>query len=109
HLRLLFIEGLRGAHRALFLNGVLSYVSAGLWFTFLALSTTEAVRQALAEPVYFPPGPSLFPEWPVWRPDWAIALAGVTAAILFLPKLLAIVLVLVRGRARAFGGFLRLL
>lgn len=108
HLRLLFTEGLRGAHRALFLNGVLSYVSAGLWFAFLALSTTEAVRQALREPVYFPPGPSLFPDWPVWRPDWAIALAGVTAAILFLPKVLAIALVLARGGARAFGGPLRL-
>lgn len=109
HLRLFFTEGLRGAHRALFLNGVLSYVSAGLWFTFLALSTTEAVWEALREPVYFPPGPSLFPEWPVWRPDWAFALAGVTAAILFLPKLLAILLVVLRGRAREFGGFFRLL
>jgi len=108
HLQLLFTEGLRGAHRALFLNGVLSYVSAGLWFTFLALSTTEAIWEALREPVYFPPGPSLFPEWPVWRPDWAFALAGVTAAILFLPKLLAIVLVVVRGRAGQFGGVLRL-
>jgi membrane glycosyltransferase len=108
HLRLLFTEGLRGAHRALFLNGVLSYVSAGLWFSFLALSTTLAIREALREPVYFPPGPSLFPEWPVWRPDWAIALAGVTAAILFLPKLLAIALVVLRGGARHFGGFLRL-
>jgi membrane glycosyltransferase len=109
HLQLLFTEGLRGAHRALFLNGVLSYVSAGLWFSFLALSTSEAIWQALREPVYFPPGPSLFPEWPVWRPDWAFALAGVTGAILFLPKLLAVALVVLRGRARQFGGFLRLL
>jgi membrane glycosyltransferase len=108
HLRLLFTEGLRGAHRALFLNGVLSYVSAGLWFCFLALSTGEAIRQAVREPVYFPPGPSLFPDWPVWRPDWAIALAGVTAAILFLPKVLAILLVVARGGARAFGGIGRL-
>ena len=109
HLRLFFTEGLRGAHRALFLNGVLSYVSAGLWFCFLALSTAEAIWQALREPVYVPPGPSLVPEWPVWRPDWALALAGVTAAILFLPKLLAILLVVLRGRAREFGGVLRLL
>ncbi|HUI25124.1 MAG TPA: glucans biosynthesis glucosyltransferase MdoH, partial [Candidatus Kryptonia bacterium] len=39
HLRLLFTEGLFGAHRALFINGVLSYVSALLWFAFLSLST----------------------------------------------------------------------
>ena len=109
HLRLLAIQGFSGAHRALFLNGVLSYVSALLWFFFLVLSTTEAIWEALRAPVYFSQGKSLFPEWPVWRPDWAIALMAVTGAILFLPKLLAILLVLVRGGARDFGGALRLL
>jgi membrane glycosyltransferase len=109
HLRLLFTDGLRGAHRALFLNGVMSYVSAGLWFSFLALSTAEAILQAVREPVYFPPGPSLFPDWPVWRPDWAITLVAVTGVILFLPKLLAIVLVLRRGVSPRFGGFFPLL
>jgi membrane glycosyltransferase len=108
HLRLLFTEGLRGAHRALFLNGVLSYVSAGLWFCFLALSTAEAIWQAMREPVYFPLGRSLFPVWPVWRPEWALVLAGVTATILFLPKLLSILLVVLRGEARGFGGSPRL-
>jgi membrane glycosyltransferase len=109
HLRLLFTEGLFGVHRALFLNGVLSYVSAALWFGFLTLSTGEAIRNALEEPEYFPAGRSLFPEWPVWRPDWALTLFAVTLAVLFLPKLLAALLVLFRRRrARAFGGALRL-
>ena len=48
HLRLLFTEGLFGAHRALFVNGVLSYVSALLWFAFLALSTAEAILDVAA-------------------------------------------------------------
>ncbi|RIL06397.1 MAG: glucans biosynthesis glucosyltransferase MdoH [Proteobacteria bacterium] len=109
HLRLLPTEGLYGAHRALFLNGVLSYVSAMLWFTFLLLSTAAAIYESVREPVYFPEGRSLFPEWPVWRPDWAIALAGVTAAILFLPKILAIVLTLGRGEAKQYGGAGKLL
>lgn len=110
HLRLLRTRGLIGAHRALFLNGVLSYVSAALWFIFLALSTTEAIWEAVRPVNYFPSGMSLFPEWPVWRPNWALSLAAVTAAILFLPKLLSIALVMVRGPgARAFGGVVRLL
>jgi membrane glycosyltransferase len=108
HLRLLFSEGLFGAHRVLFLNGVLSYVSAMLWFAFLALSTVEAVMMVLREPDYFPNGPSLFPDWPIWRPDWALSLLAVTGAILFLPKLLSIVLVALRGKARAHGGVARL-
>ena len=109
HLRLLFMEGLFGAHRALFINGVLSYVSALLWFGFLTLSTAQAIRDAFTEHEYFPHGASLFPEWPVWHPDWPLYLVGVTAAILFLPKVLSIVLVVARGQRRACGGFFRLL
>jgi membrane glycosyltransferase len=109
HLRLLFTEGLFGAHRALFVNGVLSYVSALLWFTFLALSTAEAILDKLHEPDYFPHGPSLFPEWPIWRPDWALSLLAVTGLILFLPKLLSIVLIAVKSRqSRAYGGIVKL-
>jgi membrane glycosyltransferase len=109
HLRLLFTEGLFGAHRALFVNGVLSYVSALLWFTFLILSTAEAIIDKLHQPDYFPHGPSLFPEWPVWRPDWALALLAVTGLILFLPKLLSILLIVVKSRtAKLYGGVARL-
>jgi membrane glycosyltransferase len=108
HLGLLFAEGLFGAHRALFLNGVLSYVSAFLWLCFLVLSTVEALLEALREPDYFPHGPSLFPEWPVWRPDWAIALLAVTGVVLFLPKVLGLLLVFKQRATRAFGGFPRL-
>ena len=104
HLRLLFTGGLHAAHRALFLNGVFSYVSALLWLIFLALSTAKVVLAAIQEPDYFPSGPGLFPEWPVWRPEWALALLGVTAAILFLPKLLAALLILMQRGTRAFGG-----
>jgi membrane glycosyltransferase len=109
HLRLLFTEGLFGAHRALFLNGALSYVSALLWFTFLTLSTVEAIQNALREPEYFPHGPSLFPEWPIWRPDWALALLGIIGMILFFPKALSILLILLKRRdGRAYGGAVRL-
>ena len=109
HLRLLFTEGLFGAHRALFLNGVLGYVSALLWFAFLSLSTAEAIINVLAEYEYFPHGPSLFPEWPIWRPEWAYALLAVTGCILFLPKVLSVVLLIVKERqTRLFGGVVRL-
>src|SRR5213595_2453347 len=97
HLRLLFTEGLFGAHRALFLNGALSYVSALLWFTFLTVSTVEAIQFAIRTPEYFPHGPSLFPEWPVWRHEWAYSLLAVIGMI-----------VLKRRTARAYGGVARL-
>jgi membrane glycosyltransferase len=109
HLRLLFAQGLFGAHRALFLNGVLSYVSALLWLLFLVLSTAEAIRVTLFVPEYFPEGRSLFPSWPVWHPEWAIALMAATALILFLPKVLGVLLIVLRRQTRRFGGPVRLL
>ncbi len=110
HLRLLFTRGRFGAHRALFLNGVLAYGSALLWLLFLVASSGEAIHQAVFAPDYFPSGPSLFPEWPIWRPDWVFALLGTTIVLLFLPKLLGMSLVLLRSRDRlAYGGALRLI
>jgi membrane glycosyltransferase len=109
HVRLLFTEGLFGAHRALFLNGALSYVSALLWFTFLLLSTTEAIRYALTSPEYFADSRTLFPQWPVWRPDWAMMLLAVTGVILFLPKVLSVVLIFLRGQQNLFGGATRVI
>jgi membrane glycosyltransferase len=109
HLRLLAIDGLSSSHRALLLNGALSYGSAALWFVFLALGTAVAVRQAIVEPQYFPAGRSLFPEWPAYRPGWALALAAVTFAVLLAPKLLGTARALTRDRARAWGGPARLL
>src|SRR5579862_1771190 len=109
HLRLLFTEGLFGAHRALFLNGALSYMSALLWNAFLILSTISAIWNALTPPEYFPHGPSLFPEWPIWRPAWALALLAVIGMILYFPKALSIVLVATKRReARLYGGLGRL-
>jgi membrane glycosyltransferase len=84
-------------------------MSALLWFTFLTLSTVEAILNAIKPPEYFPNGPSLFPEWPVWRPDWALALIAVIGMILFLPKVLSILLIVFKRRnACAYGGVGRL-
>jgi len=109
HMRLLFAKGLFPAHRALFLHGAMAYVSALLWFLFLSLSTAEAIYEVVREPVYFPAGRSLFPQWPVWHPQWALTLLATTAVILFLPKLLSVLVIIIKGGARAFGGVLRLL
>jgi membrane glycosyltransferase len=105
HLRLLFTRGRFGAHRALFLNGVLAYGSALLWLAFLGASTAEAIQQAVVAPDYFPSGPSLFPQWPIWRPDWVLSLLATTVVLLFVPKLLGMALVLLRSRSSgAYGG-----
>lgn len=107
HSRLFLAQGLHPAHRALFMAGVMSYVSSALWFGFLLLSTALLAVHVLVPPVYFTQPFQLYPDWPQWRPNWALALFGATAALLLLPKVLATGL-LVLGGARGFGGRLRL-
>jgi membrane glycosyltransferase len=87
--RLFWMKGLHPAHRAVFMTGVLAYLSAPLWFLFLILSTALLAIHTLSEPAYFTQPYQLFPIWPEWRPEWAITLFSATALLLFLPKLLA--------------------
>jgi membrane glycosyltransferase len=108
HIRLLFTKGLLSAHRALFLHGAMSYGSSLLWFTFISLSTAEAIAEAFRIPVYFPTGRALFPQWPVWHPQWALTLLSTTAIILFMPKLFSVFLLMAKGQVLRFGGISRL-
>ncbi|MES2683740.1 MAG: glucans biosynthesis glucosyltransferase MdoH [Pseudomonadota bacterium] len=103
--RLFFTRGLHPAHRAVFMTGVMAYLSAPLWFLFLALSTALLYVNTNVEPVYFTESHQLFPQWPEWHPEWAMRLFGITAGLLFLPKILAALLILFRKQERrAFGG-----
>ncbi|ASK34278.1 glucans biosynthesis glucosyltransferase MdoH [Alloalcanivorax mobilis] len=108
----LFLVGhkLRFAHRMAFLNGILSYLASPIWLVFLILTSIEATRLTLWPINYFPDRQSsMFPVWPEWHPHWAVGLILSTVFLLFFPKLLAIVDVLLTGRRRQFGGFPHLL
>ncbi len=108
HMSLIFARGFVPLHRAVFVNGIMSYGSSLLWLAFLLLSTAEVVLHVLVPPSYFPSTRVLFPVWPVWHPQWAAMLFWFTLAILFVPKLLSIGLALLSRRVRGFGGFMRL-
>jgi membrane glycosyltransferase len=101
--RLAFAEGVHPAHRFVFMTGVMAYLSAPLWFLFLALSTAMAAQHVIGIPVYFVEPFQPFPRWPEWRPDWALWLSACTVVLLLLPKLLATILAAFRG-ARSYGG-----
>ncbi len=108
--RLFFTRGLHPAHRAVFMTGVMAYLSAPLWFLFLVLSTALLAVFVLSEPQYFTEPNQLFPHWPQWHPEWAMQLFAGTMTLLFLPKLLSVALLLLQTQAsKAYGGPLRLL
>lgn len=106
---MLTAPGLKFAHRLAFLNGIMAYVASPLWFLFLICTTAEAARMTLAPIDYFPEGhQGLFPLWPEWRPEWALALALSTALLLFLPKVLALADAAFHRLSNGFGGPVRL-
>ena len=108
HLRLLLANGIKIGHRAILAMGVMAYVSALFWAVFLLLNIIHLTSQSFVPPVYFSSQPSLFPIWPQWRPELAIALASTTALLLFLPKLLSFLLLVKSGEAKRFGGIVAL-
>jgi membrane glycosyltransferase len=102
--RLIGAPGLHPVHRTVFLTGALAYLSAPLWAGFLALSTWLLLTHGAADPQYFVMPHQLFPLWPSWNPEHALALAAAVATLLFLPKLLAAAVAGARD-ARAHGGW----
>lgn len=108
HLRLLLAKGLLATHRLMFVNGAMSYITSVLWLIYLLLGTAVIAWHALVPPNYFPAGHGLFPVWPVWHRGLAVALLAITLVILFMPKLLAGILMLLQRRTAEFGGILRL-
>ncbi|WP_268799174.1 glucans biosynthesis glucosyltransferase MdoH [Pseudomonas huanghezhanensis] len=101
--RLFLVKGMHPVHRAVFLTGVMSYLSAPLWFFFLVLSTALLAVNTLMEPTYFMEPRQLYPLWPQWHPEKAVALFSTTIVLLFLPKVLSIILIWAKGSV-GFGG-----
>ncbi|TNF63165.1 MAG: glucans biosynthesis glucosyltransferase MdoH [Burkholderiales bacterium] len=95
--RLIAEPGLHGMHRAMLAVGAMSYLSAPLWLGFMTIGLALLLM-----------GPG--------QPAGASPLAGasvglwlVTLTLLFLPRVLGVCAVLIKGQQRSFGGAWRLL
>ncbi len=100
HMRLLWSEGLRSAHRLLFINGVMSFLAAPLWGGFLLLGAVATwYWQRTGGGVN---AEGIFELFPVW-------VFGLTAFLLFSPKFMALFWVIAQPhQATRFGGGIRL-
>ncbi len=90
--RLMAEPGIHPVHRAMFVTGTMAYVSAPLWLAFLTLGTALWLT-----------GSSLMTHWLAMPME----LAGLwlwTLCLLFLPRVLGIVAVVMRGEQKQFGG-----
>ncbi|VWX58169.1 Membrane glycosyltransferase [Burkholderiales bacterium 8X] len=90
--RLMAEPGLHPVHRAMFVTGTMAYVSAPLWLAFLTLGTALWLS-----------GSSLISSWHVLPAE----LAGLwlwTLCLLYLPRMLGVAAVIIRGEQRQYGG-----
>ena len=77
----------------MFVTGTMAYVSAPLWLAFLTLGTTLWLA-----------GSNLIGDWHVLPMELA-ALWAWTLCLLFLPRILGVAAILMRGEQRQYGGF----
>jgi membrane glycosyltransferase len=107
HLRLVFAQGFRLPSRLHLLFGVMSYLAAPLWLLMLVASASVAYESHVLEPFsYVGRYPAL--RWPVSHVFELAMLVLAVGALLFGPKLLALLVLLRDPNARrAHGGGVR--
>ncbi|RTL52935.1 MAG: glucans biosynthesis glucosyltransferase MdoH [Rhodocyclaceae bacterium] len=102
--RLFAAPGIHPVHRTMFLTGVMAYLSSPLWLLFIGATLGLLATHSPVDPgAYFHHPHQLFPLWPRWNPQRGLELFTATATLLFAPKILATLLVLLQG-AKRFGG-----
>lgn len=108
HGKILTARGLHWVSRLHFLTGIGAYLTAPMWLAFLVAGILISLQAQFVRPEYFPKDFSLFPIWPAQDPVRAAWVFAGTMGLLILPKLLALLLVLMRSHTRRqFGGGLR--
>jgi len=95
--RLMAEPGLHRVHRTMFAIGAMSYISAPLWLGFLAVGTALWVAEA-----------GTVPQWDA-IPTEMRGLWAWTLTMLFMPRVLGLVAVFMKGEQKQFGGPLVLL
>ncbi len=98
HVRIALGPGFHWSSRFHLLYGAMSYLAAPLWLAFVLSSVLAAARDLAIAPVYFPPQRTLFPDWPIFDYGAAYSLLWLSLAILFGPRILAVIAFLARNR-----------
>jgi membrane glycosyltransferase len=109
HMRVIGARGLRLATRQHFATGIASYLASPFWLFQLIVGIALVLQTTYIRPEYFSREFTLFPQWPRFDPERALALFGVTMAVLLAPKAFGLALMLAsrEGRRNA-GGSMRL-
>lgn len=104
HIRVIGSNGLKMATRQHFATGIMSYMSSPFWLLQLFVGILLVLQTHYARPEYFSQEFSLFPIWPRFDSERALALFALTMGILLAPKLLGLILTLLNSNERRASG-----
>src|SRR6476659_883050 len=109
HSRIIGARGLKLATRQHFATGIMSYLASPFWLFQLIVGIALVLQTTYIRPEYFARDFRLFPVWPRFDPERALALFALTMGILLAPKIFGLLLMLTRSAGRrACGGAIRL-
>ena len=104
HLGVINAAGLAWPSRLHFATGIMSYLSSPLWLSLLLTGMLLALQAYFIKPEYFSQDYQLYPTWPLFDAERMLQLFVFTMGILFLPKIIGVVRVLVQPRLRKAAG-----
>ena len=104
HSRILAAAGLHWLSRFHLVHGIMSYIASPLWLMFLATGIILSWEAEVFPPNYFPSDFALFPSWPRFDAERAMALLQFSIAVLLLPKLLGLLDSLMDRKIRSTSG-----
>nr|WP_309831904.1 glucans biosynthesis glucosyltransferase MdoH [Paracidovorax wautersii] len=90
--RLMAEPGIHPVHRAMFVTGTMAYLSAPLWLAFITLGTALWLS-----------GARVVADWNI-LPSELMGLWAWTLSMLFLPRILGVVAVFMKGEQQQYGG-----
>jgi membrane glycosyltransferase len=104
HMKVVGAKGLHWVSRVHLIQGIMSYLASPLWLLLMVFGLLLSLQAQFTTPNYFPDGFSLFPSWPVFDPERALRLFGLTMVVLFTPKLLGLAAALADKELRQSAG-----
>lgn len=109
HARVIGAKGLTLPTRQHFATGIMSYLASPFWLAQLFVGILLVLQSTYVRPEYFTQQFSLFPSWPRFDSERALALFELTMGILLAPKFFGLILsILNKQERRACGGAIML-
>ena len=110
HSRVIGAKGLTLPTRQHFATGIMSYLASPFWLAQLFVGILLVLQSTYVRPEYFTQQFSLFPTWPRFDAERALALFELTMGVLLAPKFFGLLLMILNKKERqACGGAVMLI